>query len=79
MKICKCSFEISKIVILSLISTGLSFINAFAIISLIFIPIIDAIKNNSDVDHRLYESKLKKNLLKELLNYKTQTYGELDE
>ena len=79
MKICKCLFEISKIVILSLISTGLSFINAFAIISLIFIPIIDAIKNNSDVDHRLYESKLKKNLLKELLNYKTQTYGELDE
>ena len=36
-------------------------------------------KNNSHVDHRLYESKLKKNLLKELLNYKTQTYTELDE
>ena len=78
LKICKYSFEISKICILSL-STGLSFINVFAIISLIFIPIIDAIKNNSDVDHRLYESKLKKNLLKELLNYKTQTYTELDE
>ena len=78
LKICKYSFEISKICILSL-STGLSFINAFAIISLIFIPIIDKIKNNSDVDHRLYESKLKKNLLKELLNYKTQTYTELDE
>ena len=78
LKICKYCFEISKICILSL-STGLSFINAFAIISLTFIPIIDAIKNNSDVDHRLYESKLKKNLLKELLNYKTQIYTELDE
>ena len=40
LKICKDSFEISKICILSL-STGLSFINAFAIISLIFLPIID--------------------------------------
>ena len=78
LKICKYSFEISKICILSL-STGLSFINVFAIISLIFIPIIDTIKNNSDVDHRLFESKLKKNLLKELLNYRTQTYAELDE
>ena len=78
LKICKYSFEISKICILSL-STGLSFINVFAIISLIFIPIIDTIKNNSDVDHRLFESKLKKNLLKELLNYRTQTYKELDE
>ena len=78
LKICRYSFEISKICILNL-STGLSFINAFAIISLIFIPIIDTIKNNSDVEHRLYESKLKKNLIKELLNYKTQTYTELDE
>ena len=78
LKICRYSFEITKICILSL-STGLSFINAFAIISLIFIPIIDRIKNNSDVDHRLYESKLKKNLLKELLNYKAHTYEELDE
>ena len=78
LKICKYSFEISKICILSL-STGLSFINVFAIISLIFIPIIDTVKNISDIDHRLYESKLKKNLLKELLNYKTQTYTELDE
>ena len=78
LKICKYSFEISKICILSL-STGLSFINAFAIISLISIPIIDTIKNSSDVDHRLFESKLKKNLLKELLNYKTYTYNNLDE
>ena len=78
MKIYKYCFEISEICILSL-STGLSFINVFAIISLIFIPIIDTIKYSSDVDHSLYESKLKKNLLKELLNYKTQTYTELDE
>ena len=78
LKIFKYSFEISKICIWSL-GTGLSFINAFAIIFLIFIPIIDAIKDNSDIDHRLYESKLKKNLLKELLNYKTYTYTELDE
>ena len=78
LKSCKYSFEISKICTLSL-STGLSFINAFAIISLIFVPVIDTIKNNSNVDHRLFESKLKKNLLKKLLNYKTQTYTELDE
>ena len=78
LKICKYSFEISKICMLSL-STGLSFINTFVIISLIFIPVIDTIKNNSDVDNRLYESKLKKNLLKELLYYKNQTYIELDE
>ena len=78
LKICKYSFEISKVLVLSL-STGLSFINIFAIISLIFIPIIDTVKNNSDVDHRLFESNLKKNLLKELLNYKTHTYEELNE
>ena len=75
---CKYVCEISKIGILS-VSTGLSFINIFAIISLIFIPIIDTVKNTSNVDHRLYETKLKKNLLKELLNYKTQTYTEFDE
>ena len=77
LKICKYSFEISKIVILSL-STGISFINISVIISLIFVPIIDTVKNNSGVDHRLYECKLKKNLLKELLNYETQTYTQLD-
>ena len=53
LKICKYNFEISKICILSL-STGLSFINVFIIIFLIFIPIIDTVKNNSDVDNRLY-------------------------
>ena len=78
LRICKYFFEITKIGVLSL-STSLYFINAFAIISLIFIPIIDTIKNNSDVDHRLYESKLRKNLLKELLNYKTQTYDIMNE
>ena len=51
LKICKYSFEISKICVLSL-NTGLSFINIFAIISLIFIPIIDTIKNRSNVDYR---------------------------
>ena len=39
LKICKYSFEISKVVILSL-ATGLSFISIFAILSMILIPII---------------------------------------
>ena len=60
LKICKYSFEISKICILSL-SPGLSFVNIFAIISLVFIPILDTIKNTSNVDHILFGSKLKKN------------------
>ena len=59
LKICKYSFGISKICILSL-STGLSFINVFAIISLIFIPIIDTVKNNSDVDNRYMNQNLKR-------------------
>ena len=78
LKICKYSFEISKVVILSL-STGLAFISIFAILSTILIPIIDSIKHNSDVDSRLYQTKLKKDLLKELLNYKSSTYKELTE
>ena len=78
LKICKYSFEISKVVILSL-STGLAFIFIFAILSMILIPIIDSIKHNSDVDSRLFETKLKKNLLKESLNYKSCTYKELTE
>ena len=41
-KICKYSFEISKVCILSL-ATGLSFISIFAILSVILIPIIDTI------------------------------------
>ena len=76
LKICKYSFELSKVIILSL-ATGLSFISIFAILSVILIPIIDAAKNNSDVDKRLYSSKLKKDLLKELMNYKSNTYKNL--
>ena len=77
-KICKYVFELSKVGILSL-SVGLSFINIFSILSLVLIPIIDACKNNSDVDKRIYNTKLKKDLLKELLNYKSNTYKKLTE
>ena len=59
LKICKYFFEMSKICVLS-ISVGLSFISIFAILSAILIHIIDGLKNNSDVDKRLYNSKLKK-------------------
>ena len=45
----------SKICVLS-ISIGISFISIFAILSAIFIPIIDPAKNNSDVDKRLYNT-----------------------
>ena len=78
LKICKYVFELSKVCVLS-ISVGISFISIFGILSAILIPIIDAAKNNSDVDKRLYNSKLKKDLLKELLNYKSNTYKELTE
>ena len=77
-KICKYIFELSKICILSL-SVGVSFVSIFAILSAVFIPIIDGAKNNSDVDKRLYNSKLKKDLLKELMNYKSNTYKILTE
>ena len=46
---------------------------------MILIPIIDSIKRNSNVDSRLHLTKLKKDLLKELLNYKSMTYKELNE
>ena len=78
LKIYKYSFEISKVVILS-VSTGISFISIFAILSMILIPIIDSIKHNSNVDNRLSLTKLKKDLLKELLNYRSTTYKELNE
>ena len=78
LKICKYFFELSKVGILSL-SVGLSFISIFAILSGVFIPIIDVAKNNSDIDKRLYSTKLKKDLLKELLNYKSNTYKNLTE
>ena len=78
LKICKYSFEISKVAILSL-ATGLSSLNIFAILSMIFIPIIDTIKNTANIDQRIFMCKLKKDLLKELYNYKSSTYKILDE
>ena len=59
LKICKYSFEVSKVAILS-IATGLSFLLIFAILSMILIPIIDSIKHNSNVDIRLNITKFKK-------------------
>ena len=78
LKVCKYSFEISKVCILS-VATGLSFISIFAILSMILIPIIDSIKHNSNVDSRLNLTKPKKELLKELLNYRSTTFKNLDE
>ena len=78
LKICIYSFEILNVIILSL-STGLAIISIFAILSMILIPIIDSIKHNSDIDSRLFQTILKKDLLKELLNYKSSTYKELTE
>ena len=78
LKICKYSFEISKVAILS-IATGLSFINIFAILSIILIPIIDTTKNTANIDHCIVMCKLKKDLFKELLNYKSSTYKNLTE
>ena len=78
LKICKYSFEISKVAILS-IATGLSFINIFDILSIILIPVIDTSKNTANVDQRIVICKLKKDLLKELYNYKSSTYKNLNE
>ena len=78
MKICKYSFEISKVAILS-IATGLSFINTFAILSIILIPVIDTTKNTANIDQRIFMTKLKKDLLKELLDYKSSTDKNLSE
>ena len=56
LKICKYSFEVSKVFILS-IATGLSFISIFAILSMILIPIIyNSVKHNSNIDHSLYQN-----------------------
>ena len=77
-KICKYSFEISKVCILS-IATGLSFLNIFAILSIILIPVIDTTKNAANIDQRIVMCKLKKDLLKELYNYKSSTYKNLNE
>ena len=78
LKICKYSFEISKVAILSL-ATGLSFINIFAILSIILIPVIDTTEHTANVDQRLNMCKLKKDLLKELYNYKSSTFKNLTE
>ena len=78
LKICKYSFEISKVAILSL-ATGLSFINTFAILSIILIPVIDTTKHTANIDQRLNMCKLEKDLLKELYNYKSSTYKNLTE
>ena len=78
LELCKYSFEISKVAILSL-ATGLSFLNIFAILSIILIPVIDTTKHTANVDQRLTMCKLKKNLLKELYNYKATTYKILTE
>ena len=78
LNICKYSFEISKVGVLSL-ATGLSFLNIFAILSMIFIPIIDTVKNTANIDQRIVMCKLKKDLLKELLIYKSSTYKNLNE
>ena len=78
LKICKYSFEISKVAILSL-ATGLSSLNIFAILSIILIPVIDTTKHTANVDQRLNMCKLKKDLLKELYKYKSSTYKNLNE
>ena len=59
LKICKYSFEISKVAILS-IATGLSLLNIFAILSIILLPIIDTSKNTANIDQRIVMCKLKK-------------------
>ena len=46
---------------------------------MIFISIIDSIKHNSDINSRLFQSKLKKDLLKELLNYESSTHKNLSD
>ena len=78
LKICKYPFEISKVSILSL-ATGLSFLNIFAILSIILIPVIDTTKNTANIDQRIVMCKLKKDLLKGLYNYKSSTYKNLTE
>ena len=78
LKICKYSFEISKVAILSS-ATGLSFINIFAILSIILIPVIDTSKNTANIDQRIVMCKLRKDLLKELYNYRSSTYKNLTE
>ena len=46
---------------------------------MILIPIIDSVKHNSNVDYRINFTKLIKDLLKKLLNYKSTTYKHLND
>ena len=46
---------------------------------MILIPIIDTVKNTANIDQRIVMCKLKKDLLKELYNYKSSTYKNLNE
>ena len=78
LKICKYSFKMSKVAILSL-ATVLSFINIFAILSIILIPVIDTTKHTANVDQRFNMCKLKKDTLKELYKYKSSTFKNLTE
>ena len=63
LKIFKYSFELSKVIVLSL-ATCLSFVSIFSILSLILIPIIDVTEHNSNIDNRLFNTNLKKIFLK---------------
>ena len=59
LKICKYSFKISKVCILPL-AIGLSFLNIFAILSIILLPRIDTKKDTANIDQRIVMCKLKK-------------------
>ena len=78
LKICKYSFEISKVAILS-VTTGLSFINLFAIPFNNINSCYRHNKNTANIDQRIIMCELKKDLLKELYNYKSSTYKNLAE
>ena len=52
LKICKYSFEISKVAILS-VATGLSFLNIFTILSIFLIPVMDTTENTANIDQRI--------------------------
>ena len=62
-----------------IISNWFVFFNLFLILSIILIPVIDTTKYTANVDQRLTMCKLKKDLLKELYNYKSSTYKNLSE
>ena len=61
------------------LATGLSFLNIFAILSIVLIPVTDTTKHTANIDQRLSMCKLKKDLLKELYNYKSTTFKDLNE